>query len=84
MMHDDVVALPAENSIWRIMPPRARLVVNVFGAIAIVGFIVNFAINNTWVFALAIAALFGAMVISYSYRPQTQKRPPSDPPTPGP
>ena len=76
--------LPAKNSIWRIMPPRARLVVTIFGVIGIVGFIVDLAVNNTWVFAVALAASFGAMVISYSYRPQAQKRPPRDPGTPAP
>lgn len=83
--HDAVVSIPARNSTWRIMPPRARLVVTILGVIAIVGFIVDIAAHNTWASAIAIAALFGAMVISYNYRPpRARKHPPGDSGTPVP
>lgn len=63
------------------MPPRARLIVGILGVVAIAAFMVDFAVDNTWLFALAIGAWFGAMVISYNYRPQTPKQLPTEPDT---
>lgn len=83
MRHDAVVSFPAKNSIWRIMPPRGRLIVTTLSVIAIVGFIVDFAVHSTWASAIAIAALFGAMGISLNYYPpRAQKLPPGDSGTP--
>lgn len=67
------------------MPPRARLIVTILSVIAIAGFIVDLAVHSTSASAIAIAALFGAMVISYNYRPpRSKKRLPGDSGTPVP
>jgi uncharacterized membrane protein len=51
------------------MPPRAQLVATILGVVGIVCFILGLAVNNSWLAAaVAIAALFGAMVLSYSFR----------------
>lgn len=49
--------------------------VAVFGVIGIVGFIVDMAVDNTWVSAVALSAMSGALVTSLSYRSQAQPRP---------
>ena len=74
--------LPAKNSIWRIMPPRARLVVTILGVIGILGIIVEFAVDNTWLAAVALAALVGAVVIAYSSARGPRSAPPCEPGTP--
>ena len=73
---------PARYSIWRVMPLRARLVVAILGVVGIVCLILDLAVNNTWLAAVAVAALFGAMAISYSFRARTKNCPTSDPGTP--
>ena len=50
--------------------------VMIFGVVGIVGFITDVFVDNSWVAAVAFAAWFGAMVVSYYFRPQSEQRPP--------